>query len=361
MNNNDMTRRPNGSWKYALLKDRIYWVFWGLSFYVLLNIFSPSSDFQPVDIIYTVIFLLTLAIPVHINLHLLVPLLLKEGKYLPWSAGFFVLLFVFAWLNQLVFNHLVDYLFPNYYFISYYTYGDLLKFFLVFLGLTTLIQLSKEWFVLNRDRQRVLRLEKEKVDAELKALANQVNPHFLFNSLNVIYSLAVNGRRESPEAILKLSDILRHVIYDSAADRVELEKEVALIQNYIDLQRFRVGSEARITFVAEGEGRGLTLAPMLLLPLVENGFKHGIKGDVSNTFLDIQLRVEGSDLTFRVENNKGEPGGGDAAYTPGVGLENIRNRLELIYPGRHQLVIEDRAKSYRVELGIRRLEGLEQG
>jgi len=182
-------------------------IFWILSYFILLNIFSLSSTFQRIDYIYTSIFLISLIIPVALNLYVFIPQFLRKNKYLVYGISFLMLLFAFSWINQLIFDRFIDLVLPDYFFISYYSYGDVLKFFGVFMLITTLLQLSKEWFELNRTRQQLILLEKEKIAAELKALANQVNPHFLFNSLNVLYSLAVNQRKESPEAILKLSDI----------------------------------------------------------------------------------------------------------------------------------------------------------
>jgi sensor histidine kinase YesM len=330
-------------------------IFWILSYFILLNIFSLSSTFQRIDYIYTSIFLISLIIPVALNLYVFIPQFLRKNKYLVYGISFLMLLFAFSWINQLIFDRFIDLVLPDYFFISYYSYGDVLKFFGVFMLITTLLQLSKEWFELNRTRQQLILLEKEKIAAELKALANQVNPHFLFNSLNVLYSLAVNQRKESPEAILKLSDILRYVIYESSGETTTLADEVNVIQNYIDLQRFRVGEDSKITFRSDVLHPALSIAPMLLLPLVENGFKHGVKGDVGITFLHILLKVEENILNFTVENNKGSADMESDNGNSGVGLENIRNRLQLLYPERHQLNIEDTEGSFRVILTIRNL------
>ena len=150
---------------------------------------------------------MTLMIPVELNLLLFIPRFLNRKKYVIYSLLFIASLLLFSLFNQLLFDQLIDHILPGYYFISYYSYFDILKFFLVFMVITTLLHLSKEWFDLNEARQRMTLLEKEKIDAELRALSNQVNPHFLFNSLNVLYSLAIKNANETPEAIIKLSDI----------------------------------------------------------------------------------------------------------------------------------------------------------
>lgn len=329
----------------------LHGVFWMVSFYILLQVFSLSSKVMPIDFIYTGIFLFTLMVPVLINLYLLIPQLLRKGRFLTYSIFFLILLFLFAWFNHLVFDEIVDVLFPGYYFISYYSYGDILKFFIVFLGVTTLLQLSREWFELNRSKQRLMHLEKEKIAADLRALSQQVNPHFLFNSLNVLYSLAVNQRKETPEAIMRLSDMLRYVIYDSAGQSVSLMKEIEAIRNYIELQQFRVGKESSIRFDVDGKPDNFSIPPMLLLPLVENGFKHGIKGDVGETYLHINLKIQVTKLEFRVENNKGSGPAVDD-NNRGIGLKNIRSRLRLIFPNDHKIKIKDEEERFEVYLSF---------
>jgi LytS/YehU family sensor histidine kinase len=225
-----------------------------------------------------------------------------------------------------------------------------LKFFAVFLISATLLHLSKEWFELNEAKQKMIELEKEKVTAELKSLMNQVNPHFLFNSLNVLYSLAMKKSEETPEAILKLSDILRYVIYESNKDWVELSSEAELIHNYIALQKFRVDDKAEIIFSESIENENIKIAPMLFLPLVENAYKHGIKGDIERTFLKIELTATSDGVQFIIINNKGDQ---NQNGNKGVGLSNVKNRLDLIYPGKHDFIVEENDTTFRVSLKIK--------
>lgn len=324
-------------------------LFWLAAWYVLLYIFSSASSFQKIDYIYTSIFIISLLIPVLLNQFVLIPRLLNKSKYLFYLLIFVANLVIFSLFNQLLFNHLIDYILPGYYFISYYSFFDILKFFAIFLVLTSLIHLSKEWFELNESRHKIVLLEKEKIDAELKALMNQVNPHFLFNSLNVLYSLAIKKSKEAPEAILKLSDILRYVIYDSNTDFVDLESEIKLIDNFIELQSYRVGKEAKITFKNEVQNTNTKIAPMLFLPLLENAYKHGIKGDVENTFIEMILNSDDQNIHFIIENNKGQSSNSKAG---GVGLMNIKNRLALLYPDKYKFNIEENERTFKVDLKI---------
>ncbi|MCD4731936.1 MAG: histidine kinase [Bacteroidales bacterium] len=342
-------------WILAIARNSMvqHLLFWGLSWSILLNMFTGASSFQKIDFIYTSIFLMTLMIPVELNLLLFIPRFLNRKKYVIYSLLFIASLLLFSFFNQLLFDRLIDHILPGYYFISYYSYFDILKFFLVFMIVTTLLHLSKEWFDLNEARQRMILLEKEKIDAELRALSNQVNPHFLFNSLNVLYSLAIKNAQETPEAIIKLSDILRYVIYESNHETVELHSEIKLINNFIDLQYLRTSPDADIQFDHEMENEKLQIAPMLFLPLVENSYKHGIKGEVGKTFIKMKLMQKGNEVEFLIENNKGISGEPVENQSGGVGLNNIRSRLELIYPKNHTFEMEDGENLFSVKLKIK--------
>jgi sensor histidine kinase YesM len=325
--------------------------FWAASYFILLNIFAGAESWQAIDHIYTFIFLSTLLFTVTLNFRLLVPYFLNRKKYLLFLTLSMVNIFVGALLNQILFDKLIDYILPGYYFISYYSYADLLKFFFVFVVLTALMHLSWEWFQLQENRHRMVTLEKGKLDAELKALMNQVNPHFLFNSLTVLYSLALKNASETPGAIIKLSDILRYVIYESAGGQVPLISEVNLIQNYIDLQQYRIDQNTRVTFRKEIYDETVFIAPMLLLPLLENSFKHGAKGDIYNTFIDIVLQSDTGQIIFLITNNKTEKRPAEEQPS-GIGLKNIADRLKLIYPDRHTFLIKETDTTFSATLKI---------
>jgi two-component sensor histidine kinase len=341
-------------WFSALLRNALlqHLAFWVLAYYILLNLFAGSDTKQTIDYIYTGIFLCTLFIPVAINLFLLIPKLLNNGRFIAYCILILSSLFVFSFFNQLLFDRLIDLLLPGYYFISYYSYGDLLKFFAVFLVITTLLKLSKEWFELSKARQKITLLEKEKLDAELKALMNQVNPHFLFNSLNVLYSLAMKKKPETPDAIIRLSDILRYVIYESGKETVTLNSEIELLNNYLQLQQYRVDASSKIEFVQDVTNGEIRIAPMLLLPLLENSFKHGVMGDTGDTFIRLKLSQQMNRINFTIVNNKGTSDEQSEQKAGGVGLENIRNRLKLMYPENHTFDVTDNDLTFKVELTI---------
>jgi hypothetical protein len=336
---------------YHFIKNCLKVIFWAASYFVLLNIFSGADDWEGIDHIYTFIFLATLLLTVTLNFKILVPYCLNRKKYKLFFLFSAINILAGAFFNQILFDKLIDYVLPGYYFISYYAYADLVKFFFVFVALTTLMHLSWEWFQLQENRHRMVTLEKGKLNAELKALMNQVNPHFLFNSLTVLYSLALKKANETSDAIIKLSDILRYVIYESAGGRVALASEINLIRNYIDLQRYRINENTRVTFDTAVDDEDIQIAPMLLLPLIENSFKHGAKGDIKDTFIDITLQSHAGHIIFRIINNKGESSG-MAEERSGIGLKNIEDRLRLTYPNNYALLIKDEEKTFSATLKI---------
>ena len=335
-------------------------LFWVLSYFTLLSLFSTSSEISKVDHIYTAVFLLTLSVAVYINLKILVPKFLSSQKFYSYGALILIVLLIGSLFNILLFSRFIDYMLPGYYFISYYSFIDILKFFVVFIAITTLLKLSKEWFQLKEAKQKLAETEKEKVEIELKALRSQVNPHFLFNSLNVIYSLALKNSKDTPEIITRLSDILRYVLYDSNVGQIKLRDEVALIDNYLGIQKHRIDSSSQVVFNKKIK-EDVLIPPMILLPLVENSFKHGIKADVTETFVHINLSTKDHEITFEIENNKGRTDSIKEKTEGGIGIENIRQRLNILYPDKHSFEISENDHIFKVTLKLQNENELHSG
>ena len=324
--------------------------FWSVAYFTLLTIFTRSGEWQKIDFIYTGIFLATLMIAVAIN-SLILRKYLNRKLYFLFFLLSAVNILASTYFNQLLFEKLIDYILPGYYFISYYSYYDLLKFFFAFVTLTTLLHLSQEWFKIQETKHQLALVEKEKVNAELKALTNQVNPHFLFNSLTVLYSLSLKDSAETSGAIIRLSDILRYVIYESSTGKVPLRSEVELIQNYIGLQRYRIHPSTRVEFNTAIADENVQVMPMLCLPLVENSFKHGVHGEVTNTYVFIRLESDGHVTTFTITNSR-NPSTTKSNPEEGIGLKNIRDRLELAYKDKHAFTITESPAEFKVEMKL---------
>ena len=289
---------------------------------------------------------------VYLNFQLLIPRLLRQGRYTIYVIWVIVFIAFFAWLHLLLFDYWIDYIFPGYYFISYYNFWQITLFHLSFWVLTTLLKLSKAWFMVLETQNRLHQLEKEKLDTELQALKSQINPHFLFNSLNNVYALALDRDPGTPEVILRLSAIMRYMLYESNEPSVALTKELQYIEDYVAMQKLRLPAEAAVRMSVSGDEGALRIAPLLLLPLVENAFKHGAKGATKAPFVDITIKIEGNQMTVNINNNKGIVDEVEQGRYGGLGLQNVRRRLQLLYPDRHELVINEQADMFGVSLKI---------
>ncbi len=215
-------------------------------------------------------------------------------------------------------------------------------------GLSTGIRITDEWFKNERQKKE---MENEKLTSELAFLKSQVNPHFLFNILNNICSLARKKSDDTENAIIKLSQLMRYMLFESKDEKVSLEKEVEYLQNYIELQRMRISGKVQINFTVEGPVGQLMIEPMLLIPFVENAFKHGISY-IGDSGIDIIMKVTNKELNFSVENSIIRRGNETIPSETGVGLKNVLRRLELLYPGRHEISINDHDLKYKVLLKI---------
>jgi len=316
----------------------IWIIFWTIAYFVLLGIFSSSSESLAIDHIYTAIFMLTLMMSVAWSEYYRRRFLTKLS-YKIWAINLYGVVMIGAFINQLLFNNLIDYILPGYYFISYYSFWDIVKFFAAFVGMSTMIGLSMEWFQLQKERTTLL-------TSRLNSLINQVNPHFLFNGLTVLYSLSLKDNKETSSAIIKLSDILRYVIYQSPDDTVKLSSETAILRDYLDLQRYRVHPSTKIDFV-DNISEDVSVSPMLFLPLVENAFKHGVHGETENAFVKITLREENGVVNFKIGNNKS-----GVSTSAGIGLNNLRERLNLLYPNKHSFIITETENEFNVEMRL---------
>jgi len=193
-------------------------------------------------------------------------------------------------------------------------------------------------------------VEKEKVDRELSYLKAQINPHFLFNTLNSIYALAINKSDDTATAVVKLSGMMRYVLSDATQEYVPLEKEINYIRNYIELQELRFGESMQLDFVVEGDLHGKKVAPLILIAFVENAFKYGVNAEEESR-ITISVQVINNVLTMKVYNHKVKRNSNmDSQH--GLGIANTKNRLELLYPSRHVLEIKNTEKDFTVLLTL---------
>ncbi|MFZ4425574.1 MAG: sensor histidine kinase [Saprospiraceae bacterium] len=219
-------------------------------------------------------------------------------------------------------------------------------------SLGTVVKISNDWVQQLKERQD---LERQTMQSELRFLRSQINPHFLFNTLNSLYALTLKKSDLAPEIVLKLSEMMRYMLYECNEKRVLLSKEISYLQNYIDLERLRQGNQVKIDFEASGDIGEQTIAPLLFIPFMENSFKHGIMNNLEkDSFVHIRIAVNGRALHFFIENSKPRqrPIRDPNRPSGGIGLSNIHRRLNLLYPKHYDLRINDTPNTYAVFLDL---------
>jgi sensor histidine kinase YesM len=219
--------------------------------------------------------------------------------------------------------------------------------FLFIFAISVFYKLAENHF---RAMERNKEIMRQRDEAELRMLKSQVNPHFLFNTLNNLYTLAYTHSEKTADAIMSLSEIMRYLIYEAGAPMVSAEKDIRFLTNYVALEKLRIEDPSKVSLVIEKPEQGLMVAPLIFISFVENAFKHsGIDCDPEG-FIQIFLSFRSGEIFFTIENSL--PSGGVPEKTGGVGLTNARSRLELMYPGKVKLDIKKSDLVYAVSLNI---------
>jgi len=204
-----------------------------------------------------------------------------------------------------------------------------------------------------RELERMQQLEKEKIATELKFLKAQINPHFLFNTLNNLYAYVINQSPKAPDIIIQLSAILDYVLYKSQHPTVSLKEEIETIEHFLKLEQIRYGDRLKVEYQTSGDTT-LPISPLILLSIVENAFKHGASGDIDQPKIKVDIKEESSEIHCEVWNTKTKYEGElNDSYKKGIGLSNIKRQLNLIYPNNHELSIQDLRDSFSVNLTIK--------
>ncbi|MGI8583751.1 MAG: sensor histidine kinase [Chitinophagaceae bacterium] len=338
--------QPNNfifSSRYRVWRHILLWVFQSLwitlawtSSYPFLSALLVQLIWLPVYMLYCYPFI-----------YWVLPRLLLKGRYVQFAV--IVLFWVFAgWYVNYYFRLYISIPFQELMEITKINrnpgqQGNFFTLIAVWCFASTCV-LFKHWL---RKQQEWLQAEKEKVSAELQLLKAQVHPHFLFNTLNNIYSFALENSPKTPELILKLSSLLSYMLYDCKAEQVLLEKEIEVMKDYVDLERERYGNKIEISWRIEGEVEDKCIAPLLLLPFLENAFKHGTSEQLEKPWLSFDLVVKQNLMKCKVVNSKNE-------FVPvsqhGIGVENVKKRLAFLYPGKYELKINDEGDFFVVSL-----------
>ena len=341
----------NSNWYQRISEAKLHHLLFWLAYFVFWTLLFGNQ--LPLNVSMTNAFI---TISIHgvasyFNIYILFNNLLKQKQYFSYITAVVltILLASLIWM-------LTIYAVNNNYFGSLKNPWDQ-KFFPPMIlsvsytmAITMSLKMVKQWY----ERERVTQhLERINMETELKYLKSQINPHFLFNSLNSLYALTLAKSDKAPELVLKLSEILRYVLYEGGEKWVSLDKEISYLKSYLDLEQIRNGDRLTIDFEIEGDTKGLNVAPMVFLTFLENSFKHGIRRKTADGYVRIRMKVDASDLHFSIKNSKPEhKNGRKLDEVGGIGLENIRKRLNLLYPNNHRLEITDEPSEYTVDLQL---------
>lgn len=351
-------KKKHGNSIFEGITPKYHFLFWGI--YLFFNILRWGSYFN--DYSYSVKTNL-IGFPIHIflcywNLYFLMPKFLFHKKYISYIILVVVSIYTMVLLkfnltyfladknvwpegpeviNEMTFNYTVNMMIGEFYVIAF----------------VTAIKTTTDWL---REHKRLMDLEKIQMETELLFLRTQISPHFFFNTLNNIYSLAIEKSDKTPKIILKLSELMRYLLYETKPKRQGLDKEILCIQNYLDLERIRYGENLEINMDISGDISGKKIAPIILLSFVENSIKHGANKNVGKIKIDIDFKIKEDFLYFRISNPiPAIPQYENFIKNPGgIGLENVKKRLSLGYKKSHyKLNIEQIEKLFIVNFKIK--------
>jgi len=322
--------------------------FWLVFLLILLALDNGQGGFW-FNLTAETVNILFYAAIVYFNLLYLIPHYLSDKRFMQYCLFLLLTVIVITPIKIFIFYFLLSY-FPqaqeqlivdqNWYFLSNF----------VIAGISTVIKIISDWLRYQRDRQE---LQTRTMQSELRFLKSQINPHFLFNTLNSLYALTLKKSDKAPEIVIKLSEMMRYMLYECNERRVLLQKEINYLKNYLDLERLRQSHHARIQFDVQGMVSDQRIAPLMFIPFLENSFKHGLNSQISEGFVDISLDVQASEVTLKIENSKADKIPQlTHKRSGGIGLINVRRRLDLLYPDRYALNIEDNPNTYLVELKL---------
>jgi len=338
---------------YDFLTTRIVYhtLFWvvlliGLTVLELLSTGQPFFQILSNQLINVVVY----GIVVYFNIFYLIPNYLTKKRFLTYCGLLVLTVLILTPIKVLIF---------------YFKYADLPvaqakliqnlnwqfvpTFFIA--STSTIFKIINDWVRHLREKQE---LETQTMQSELRFLKSQINPHFLFNTLNNLYALTLKKSDKAPEIVIKLSEMMRYMLYECNEKRVLLRKEVNYLRNYLDLERLRQGKNVEITFEVQGEVSDQQIAPLMFIPFLENSFKHGLNNHISQGFVHIHLDVKDNFVHLFIENSKpgGTPNRDHRRPSGGIGLVNVRRRLNLIYPNQYKLEIQDNPNTYAINLDI---------
>ena len=340
---------------YAKFKISSHLLFWFCSIVFAISAFYVASDHKLILnsnlVLRALIPNIGFALAVYLNLYLLIPKFLKNKSYIFYTFWLLILLAISAILIQIIFVYFLNTksfedqfrsMFSSHFFTAAF-----------YVGITSLFKFVKDWIQLQEIKLKITQIEREKLEAELNTLKSQLNPHFLFNSLNNIYSLALTNSPQTPEIILKLSDLMRHVLYESRENFISVKNEVNFLTNFIELQKIRLNNQIDIRYSIEGDIPERKVIPLIFEPFIDNAFKHGIRNPAPSPYIHVFIQFQPELLRFKIANNFDSTLPGKTSKSSGIGLKNIERRLEFLYStGEYKYEIIRTEDTFTIQLEV---------
>ena len=336
--------------KFFLKYNLHHLIFWMLVFgtWYLLRYEGYATEKLAFQV--TFIKVADLAMLVYITNYVLIPFLLYKKRYL-----LFVIIFIVMIAGSSIYKmNLIGHLTKNFLLLDLQgnlkqrIYDNVIPhFFLVIAGAAFKLMLDQI-----RLQKTMTDLAKEKAESELSFLKSQINPHFLFNSLNSVYFLIDKNNQEARQTLHKFSEMLRYQLYEANDDKIPIEKEISYLRDYVDLQKLRKDENYTVAFDCSPDVKGFRIEPLLLIPFVENAFKHISHKSNKTNFVNVEMIKNNGHFQFTVENSK-DSNSHTTEKHGGIGLQNVKRRLELIYPGKHELEIKDEPDTYKIQFKLK--------
>ena len=337
------------------LRHLLFWIF-VLNYYALgvgMTLTPYTFDNIKVSYITQLKYLPAFFLVVYPILYFLIPRYLEKRKFFLFTIGFLLLIFLVGgtYANLLRLN--VSSMNPK----GDYSGFDLTKGgknmlpFIHVSGIAMAIKFIKKAYL---QESKALQASHQKALAELELLKAQIHPHFLFNTLNNLFAHTLRHSDDAPQIVVKLSELLRFMIYESREEFIPLADEIQLLNNYIDLEKLRYGKELDFSLIISGDPGEKWIRPLLLIPLLENSFKHGMSQQLNEKWITLDIQIDEDRMLFNLANSK-NPGSGIPKLNRiegGIGLENVRRRMELLYPGGYSLEISNEENHFRVILNL---------
>lgn len=306
---------------------------------------------------YVIAFIVFLSVS-YTNIYYLIPVFFRKKRYLSYAGLLITMLIIGSFITLIIqiYSHQIGLSDPHnerlhdhnktFYFF-HVLFGEVM-----FIIGTTFFLILDEWIKFQNIVIKMKEVESQKMQSELQALKAQINPHFLFNTLNNIYSHSLHQSPKTPEMILKISDLMSYILYECHEETVPVNNELSFIQNYIELEKLRFEDHLDVEFEITNNNPDSKIIPLVFIPFIENAFKHVGNTGKNKPYVKVNISIEENKITLQTINSVNKDNPKKDRKEGGIGIENVRKRLELLYPDKHKLEIADGENEFQVDLVI---------